>query len=379
MVPSQPVPTGDTGVIRAASLRGFVPLVEDLGGDPFALLGRFGIPAAALSRDDGLIPITAHDSMLDTAADELACPDLGLRLAEGQDLSILGPLAVAIESSSSVSQALSLAAKFLFVHSPALHIGVEADPRGTRGVVAVTYRKSLRESPYSPQATERGIALLHRSSATLLGDTTGLRSVELPHAPLSPVARYTDHFGVDVRFDGAVAALRVDQHVLDATFAHADAAIRAIALEHLTRHHTDPQEQVAVRVRRTLGEGLGSARTSLEHVARVLGMHPRTLQRQLAAEETSFDVVLDDVRRTVALHYITGTDIPFVQVAALVGLSEQSALSRSVRRWSGLSPRELRRRSHEDHENCRPESSTAGVHRPSWGGSPLPSSPGGRQ
>lgn len=335
--------TGDTGVIRAASLRGFVPLVEGLGGDAHALMGRFGIPAEALTRDDGLIPITAHDLMLDAAADELGCPDLGLRLAENQDLSILGPLAVAIEASSSVSEALDLASRFLFVHSPALRITVEDDPRDARGVVAITYRKSLRESPYSPQALELGIALLHRISVTLLGENTGLRSVELPHAPRSPVVRYTDHFGADVRFDGVVAALRVDHGILDRTFAEADATIRQVALEHLTRNHTDPDEQLAVRVRRTLSDGLGSAPTSIDHAARVLGTHPRTLQRRLAAERTSFEVILDDVRRAAAVHYVTGTDIPFVQVAGLVGLSEQSALSRAVRRWCGVSPRELRR------------------------------------
>lgn len=343
MASSAPLPTGDTGVIRAASLRGFVPLVERLGGDAHALLQRFGIPAEALARDDGLIPITAHDLMLDAAAAELGCPDLGLRLAEEQDLSILGPLAVAIESSSSVAEALALASRFLFVHSPALSIGVEADPRGASSVVAITYRKSLRESPYSPQATELGIALLHRISIMLLGESTGLRSVELAHAPLSPVRRYTEHFGVDVRFNADVSALRVDQHLLDTTFAEADVTIRAIALEHLTRTHSDPGEQAVVRVRRVLADGLGNAPASLAQVARVLSVHPRTLQRQLANEGTRFDVILDDVRRTAAIHLITATDIPFVQVAALVGLSEQSALSRAVRRWSGLSPRDLRR------------------------------------
>ena len=343
MEPSPTARTGDTGVIRAASLRGLVPLVEALGGRPEELLERFGIPVDALTRDDGLIPITTHDLMLDTAAEELGCPDLGLRLAEGQDLSVLGPLAVAIEASESVGEALGLASRFLFVHSPALHIGVEDDPRGARGVVAVTYRKSLRESPYSPRATELGIALLHRISVALLGESTGLRSVELPHPPLSPVSRYIEHFGVDVRFDGTVAALRVDHHVLDRTFADADATIRQVALDHLTREHPRPDLQVAVRVRRALADGMGTAPASLAHVARVLGVHPRTLQRRLVAEGTSFDVILDDVRRTAATHYITATDIPFVQVAALIGLSQQSALSRAVRRWSGMSPRELRR------------------------------------
>src|SRR5690606_2431212 len=141
------------------------------------------------------VSITAHDLMLDAASELLRCPDLGLRLAERQDLSILGPLAIAIEASATVSDALQCASRFMFVHSPALLIGLGADPRGAAGVVALTYRKDLRESTYSPQAMELGLGLFHHVAALLLGSAVGLRSVEMPHGPISPVQRYLDFFG----------------------------------------------------------------------------------------------------------------------------------------------------------------------------------------
>ena len=335
---------GNTALIRAASLRGFAPLVEELGGDPLHLLRAHRIPPAVLDDDDGLISITDHDLMLDDAAEELRCPDLGLRLAERQDLSILGPLAVAIESSPTVTEALACVSRFMFVHSPALRIAAEEDPRGVRGVVAVTYRKDLRESPYSPQAMELGIALLLRISAAMLGGTEGLRSVELPHAPLSPLDRYTEVFGVTTGFHAPVGALRMERQVLDARFSAADESIRAVAMAHLAAVHTNPQGLSSVRVRGALTDGLGAVPPSLPHVARLLGVHPRTLQRRLAAEETSFGLVLDDVRRVAAVRLITTTDMPFTRVAAMLGFSEQSALSRAVRRWCGVSPRSLRRR-----------------------------------
>jgi hypothetical protein len=61
-------------VVRASSLRGFGPLVEELGGDPRALMERFGIDPAVLDSDDGLLSITAHDLMLDAAAETVPCP-----------------------------------------------------------------------------------------------------------------------------------------------------------------------------------------------------------------------------------------------------------------------------------------------------------------
>lgn len=331
-------------MVRAASLRGFVPLVRELGGDPQSFLSRFGIPVATLASDDGLIPITEHDLMLDAVAAELGCPDFGLRLADSQDLSILGPLALAIESSSNVAEALQCASRFMFVHSPALRVGVEADPRGVPGVVAVTYRKDLLESVYSPQAMELGLGLLHRVAVGLLGSARGLRSVELPHGPLSPVSRYLKFFGVDVKFGSGMAALRLERRVLDAGFTGADVGIRRLALEYLAREYTDPGDLVSVQVRRILAGSLGVAvaMPTLTSSARLLGAHPRTLQRRLAKEGTSHDRLLDDVRREAARRLIVTTDLPLTQVSVLLGFGEQSTLTHAVRRWFGPSPRELR-------------------------------------
>lgn len=330
-------------MIRSASLRGFADLVGELGGDPAGYLSRFDIPVSALESGDEPISITAHDLMLDAAARELGCPDLGLRMATVQDLSILGPLAMAIEASATVADALDCVSRFMFVHSPALRIAVEPDPRGRREVIALTYHKDLRESPYSPQGMELGLGLFHRIAVTLVGEVIGLRSVEFPHQPLSPLQVYTDFFAADVRFGCERGSLRVERSLLDRQFHSADAAIRRVALDYLASH-ADPETRVATQVRRALAESLGTADPSIGHVARLFAVHPRTLQRRLAAESTTFEQILDEVRCDLAVRYILTTDLPFAQVAAMTGFSDQSGLSHAVRRWRGVSPRELRRR-----------------------------------
>lgn len=330
-------------MIRSASLRGFGPLVADLGGEPEAFLDQFGIPPDVLGSDDGLIPITAHDLMLDAAAADLDCPDFGLRLAEVQDLSILGPLAFAIQACSTAAQAIETASRFMFVHSPALRIGVAPDPAGRRGVVALTYRKEMHESLYSPQAMELGLGLFFRVAVTLIGSATGLRAVHFAHQPISPVERYTGYFGVDVRFGRPCGALLVQRSVLDQAFTTANETIRGLALDHLDRRYDDPAALVSTQVRRVLAESLGIGRPTITAVGRLLAVHPRTLQRRLAAEDTTFETVLDEVRRDAAGRLLTATDLPLWQVATLVGFSEQSTLSHAVRRWFGTSPRELRR------------------------------------
>jgi len=330
-------------MVRAAGLRGLPALVTALGGDGPALLAGFGVDPAALDSDDAVIDSGTATRVLETAAATLGRGDLGLRLAGRQTTSVLGPLAVAIENSPTLGDALDCTRRFLFVHSPALSIEQVADPAGAPGVVGIRYAGSAAE-PLPPQATDLGLGLLHRITRLLTGGSYGLRSVHLPHGVLAPVRAYTRFFGADVRFHQPDAVLRVPQSLTRAPLpGGGNQALRAVALDYLSGHYPAPGPAVAGRVRTLLSRSLGSAPVDLASIARLLRTHPRTVQRQLAAEGAGFEALLDDVRRAAAHRLITQTDVPLTQVAAMVGLAEQSALSRAARRWFGVSPRELRR------------------------------------
>ena len=329
-------------MVRAAGLRGLPALVDALGGDSAGLLARFHVPAHALDSDDAVVRSTTAARLLEVAAAETDCPDLGLRLAGQQDPAVLGPLAVAIENSPTFGDALDCATRFLFVHSPALTVAQVADPAGRPGVVGLVFR-STDPDPLPPQVVDLGLGLLHRIIMLLYGGRYGLRSVHLPHQPLAPVARYTEFFGADVRFGRPDALLRIPEHLKATPLPGGDQVLRDLALDYMRSNFPVPEQTVTHRVHLLLTRSLGSSPVDVAAIARLLQTHPRTLQRRLAAEGTTFDTLLDAVRRAAAHRLITQTDVPLSQVTAMVGLAEQSALSRAVRRWFGVSPRDLRR------------------------------------
>jgi AraC-like DNA-binding protein len=334
-------------MLRAAGLRGLPALIDALGGDGAGLLARFRIPPDALDSDDEVIRAGVAGLVLETAAAELACPDLGLRLAGQQNATVLGPLAIAIENAPTFGAALDTASRFLFVHSPALTVALVPDPAGRPGVVAIRYAATGAE-PLPPQAADLGLGLLHRIISLLhaqpeVGGRYGLRSVHLPHPPLAPVHRYTAFFGADVRFAQPAAVLRVPQSLSDRQVPGGNQVLREVALDYMRSHFPAPEVTTADRVRRVLAQSLGSAPVDIRAVGRLLRVHPRTLQRRLAAERATFEAILDDVRRSAAHRLITQTDVPLTQITAMVGLAEQSALSRAARRWFGVTPRQLRR------------------------------------
>ena len=81
----------------------------------------------------------------------------------------------------------------------------------------------------------------------------------------------------------------------------------------------------------------------LDLVADQLAQHRRTLQRQLAAQGTTFAALVDEVRRDEAERYLRDTTMPLAQLAGVLGLTEQSALTRASRRWFDAPPSQVRR------------------------------------
>ena len=119
----------DTGVMDGQSdprtaLRGYGDLVRELGGDPASFLARFGIPVGAEQQADGFVAVDAFIRLLEASAEDLKCPDFGLRLSRFQGLDILGPIAVIARNAQTVLGGFEAIARYLYVHSPALTLTV---------------------------------------------------------------------------------------------------------------------------------------------------------------------------------------------------------------------------------------------------------------
>ena len=84
---------------------------------------------------------------------------------------------------------------------------------------------------------------------------------------------------------------------------------------------------------------------SVETIARNLMMNVRNLQRELQAEGTSYQQILDNTRQELALRYLKKLDTPIYNVAFLLGFSEPSAFHRAFKRWMGLTSKAYRSKS----------------------------------
>lgn len=98
------------------------------------------------------------------------------------------------------------------------------------------------------------------------------------------------------------------------------------------RRRAGTSRQVQVLITQRLATGAPMAQ-----VAAALGLGERTLRRRLAAEETTYQLLLDEVRSALASELLA-TGLRVVDVAARLGYAESASFIHAHRRWTGVSP-----------------------------------------
>lgn len=112
-------------------------------------------------------------------------------------------------------------------------------------------------------------------------------------------------------------------------------------------------DPAAMKVRSALTGLLPSGRTTIKDVASTLGISPRTLERRLAKENTTFQQQLNSTRELLAKHYIRNADMGSGDIAFLLGYQEPNSFLRAFTQWTGLSVSEYK--NHHNKPRIKPQ------------------------
>jgi AraC-like DNA-binding protein len=172
-----------------------------------------------------------------------------------------------------------------------------------------------------------------------MGLPAGQSKVFFAHPEPNDVRPFAEVFRVPVYFGATenYALLSVDS--VQRRLPYGDPVLRTLleghAEEMLAR--ISNTSQCAALTRRLLAGLLHSGEPSLSRVAHELHLSPRTLRRRLMNEGTTFQRVLDDLRKDLALSHLQRRSLAIDEVAFLLGFSEASAFRRAFKRWTGQS------------------------------------------
>lgn len=175
--------------------------------------------------------------------------------------------------------------------------------------------------------------------------------IGLPYAAPGDAVRaeYQRLFGAPVRFDADVGYGRFDAALLDMPVRNNDASMFAVlqrrAEELLQERQRAVQSPpIVAQVRGQIVALLAQDRARLDDIAQALGITARTLQRKLAEAGTTYQRVLDTVRRELAEQLLSDALLTLTDVAFLLGYHEQSSFNRACREWFNTTPARQRER-----------------------------------
>lgn len=192
--------------------------------------------------------------------------------------------------------------------------------------------------------THVALLTLWHTANWLTATVLPLRDVTLPEGfrAFAPESRFL--FGRAPRY-GSAASLLLPAGALNAAIVR-PAEETGIFLRHALFGliGPGPQGSLESRLRALLAASRPFANMNEAAAAQVLGLSRQTLAKRLAALDTSFLGIRDEMRRDRACAMLTRSDLGFAEIAEALSYSEPSAFQRAFKQWTGMPPGEYRKR-----------------------------------
>lgn len=186
--------------------------------------------------------------------------------------------------------------------------------------------------------------LIHGVTAWLLGREIGVHKVEFCFARPRAARDYLFLFPGGVGFDAAETCIHLDEKDCASVFKREKhqlwgflkrapeewtfAAVNRTSLAAKTRVFLEPRIVEPI---------------TIQDLADALHISVRNLTRKFAEEGTAFQRVKDDLRRDIAVHRLTHSNVMVAALALDLGYSNSAVFCRAFKQWTGSSPTDYRK------------------------------------
>ena len=271
-----------------------------------------------------------------------ADPALGLRAGRRIHITHLGLYGYALLSSATPRDAVEFALRYRPLAAPLIGLAFDESD----GHAAWSFSDILglgMESELFRFVLEFQLGTQLSLHGDILGATVKPCAVRLAYPAPAHAARYEELLGCPAQFGQARNELRFDGDWLRHKLTYANPITAALVRETC--------DQLLVELRTASGlasQVFGMLMQSpghfpdIESVAQRLHMTERTLRRKLQAQGVSYQTILTDVRRQLAIGYLRKTRMGIEDIAAALGFSDAANFRHAFKKWTGKTPGEYR-------------------------------------
>ena len=188
------------------------------------------------------------------------------------------------------------------------------------------------------------LMLLHGVACWLVGRRIPILRARFGYAEPAHSAEYRLMYCTDLGFGASHTAIVFDAAYLSLPIVQNERSVKDFlrtAPESILVKYKNGSSLTA-RIRRRLRQLLPADVPDFDQLARELNMTSATLRRRLHAEGASYQGIKDQLRRDLAIGYLSHSSRSVLDIALELGFSERSAFHRAFRKWTGASPGEFR-------------------------------------
>jgi AraC-like DNA-binding protein len=297
-----------------------------------------GIAEAALHTDR----VAAHGivDILQVCAIVAGRPDLGVSFAQWGNLRRYGPLSLLWDHCPTLAEATRVNTRYLHLESGALATLLE----GEGDEVAVRHLLLAPARYGSSQFLEATLLLSTRVSRLILGETWSPLRIEFEHSAPEDDRIQRRLFRCPLQYGAERSAVVVHRDDLARPTPNGNAHLLAFLERHLESMQRGMPADFVGQVDQLIAANLANGDATIDHIAKLLSVSRRTLQRRLDQAQTSFSQRLDAARRRIVEDYFrTERRSNLTLLAHRLGYSDASAASRYLRTQLRMGSRELSR------------------------------------
>lgn len=317
-----------------------VLLVQAPDVDFEALLKAAKIPVQCLDNPDAMISYQQLKAFVQATLQATKQFDLGVLYGKQLNINSFDELGMAILSSPTGRDAILLVMKYIKTQMPL--IDLQLKPTETDAILKIK-TKYLR-GPLQRFVLDAAVASFHTIRGYLLNKNELVNTVYFSYPKPDRVDAYQETFGQQIHFDTEQTEYHFPKTDLDHVFPLANPTVLKIAEEKCQQKLKELENYADLEsmVKRILVAKPGRF-PQLSEIAQHLYMSERTLKRHLQQLNTNYQTILDNLRKELAIKYLSTTDIKIADIAELLNYSDSSNFANAFKKWTGQSPTNFRK------------------------------------
>ena len=290
-----------------------------------------------------LLPGASYLALMQAATELSQDADFGLHVGERISPASYPVLGYTLMSCRNLSHAISQVTRYESIIHNLGTFSLEL----SEDTMTMTWSSALPDTAAARHVTESVMSGVRVFAERLVAREIPVRQVTFTHPAPDNREEHGRLLGENVVFSAPTNSVTCDRAILEWEVPNADASLFPLLKEHAERllaQRSEDSPSIVEDVRKALSSMLSTGDVKLKQVAERLDMHPRTLQRRLNDVDSSFQDILETVRKDMAKRYLADHSMSLAEVAFLLGYHDQSSFNRAFKEWTGESPSGFRDR-----------------------------------